>query len=106
MRREDLLKKLAEKKEGAIRLLSKEERVNRPEDGYQPTLEAMIIYELNGSELGEEGSLADSFYELQAEKERILMELEEKLVAEGYECIVDGFTLYFRREEEKKCKLG
>ena len=99
MRPEELFERIKEKKEGTIHLVGEGERLNRPEDGYQPTLDAKIKYELDGSEIAEEGSIADNLHELHSEIEKILENLSALLTEEGYQCVIEGGELYFKKLE-------
>ncbi|MBS3127037.1 hypothetical protein J4228_02635 [Candidatus Woesearchaeota archaeon] len=53
--------------EGIIKIIGELRRVNRPEDGYQPSCYATLFCTVNGSPAGEIESLAENERELQRE---------------------------------------
>ena len=65
---------------GSIHLVEEIERLNRPEDGYQPSLDAKINYFVNDKLIYEKVSIEDSSYGLKLEIEKNLDELSEMLI--------------------------
>ncbi len=71
--------------------------VNRPEDGYQPSGDAKILYFMGKEKIGECGSIADSQYELDQELGDNIKRYQAILEHRGYACQVRGQTISARK---------
>lgn len=72
--------------------------VNRPEDGYQPSGDAKIIYFMGETKVGESSSIADSLGELDHEMKSCLGRYQTLLEHRGYACQVKGQTISARKK--------
>ncbi len=73
-------------------------RVNRPEDGYQPSGDAKIIYFMGETKVGEASSIADSLGELDHEMKSCLGRYQSLLEHRGYACQIKGQTISARKK--------
>lgn len=87
-----------EEKDFTFSLVGKFRRVNRAEDGYQPSGDAKIIYFMGETKVGEASSVADSLGELDQEMKSCLGRYQSLLEHRGYACHVKGQTISARKK--------
>ena len=92
---QNIIKEMSDK--GSIHLVEEVERFNRPEDGYQPSLDAKINYFVNDKLIYEKISVEDSSHGLKLEIEKFLDELSEKLI-KGYWIKREGNRLLYKND--------
>lgn len=80
---------------GAIRASPSLKKLNRREDGYQPSYVGRISYFMDEKKIVEEGALAETDEELNFETEGELRNLHRELTDKGYKTKLDGLKLIY-----------
>jgi hypothetical protein len=94
-----ILAEIGHHPKGAIRASPTLKKLNRYQDGYQPSYVGKISYFMDEKKIAEEVALAETDQELNFETEGELRNLYVELTKAGYKTKLDGLKLIYEQKE-------